>query len=236
MIKIQNSVPSVYYNSSRDFQLIGHLFDLVLNALKTDADLLFNLPFSTNSDDQLLDLMTYTFGLNLDKSRYTSKQLRAICSVAPQMMKAKGSIKAVDLLCTALMHADGLEDLYVIQPSEDNTSLNIYLSPLASCRDIILEILPYILPAGMIFNITITSKHNELKTKDITNLQDKVLINFYKNSAPLTQITEDMIDTLTKPGIFNYTEAKDTKQKELVTKSNLAIGRMLHSIDDLKEE
>ena len=68
MIKIQESVPSIYYNSSRDFQLLGHLFDLVLNSTKTEADLLFNLPLSTNSDDQLLDLMTFTLGLRLEPS------------------------------------------------------------------------------------------------------------------------------------------------------------------------
>ena len=67
MVKIQESVPQIYYNSSRDFQLIGHLFDLVLNSVKTEADLLFNLPLSTNSDDQLLDLLAFTLGLRLSK-------------------------------------------------------------------------------------------------------------------------------------------------------------------------
>jgi hypothetical protein len=176
MIKIQDSVPGIYYNSSRDFQYIGHLFDLVLNAVKTDADLLFNLPLSVNSDDQLLDLMTYTFGLRLDKARYNSKQLRAICSVAPQMLRAKGSSKAVRLLCTALMHADGLEDYFTITVNPDRPELTITLSSLASCKEIILELLPYILPAGMVFNIISTSTA-DFKAQTRVVLQDEVIIN-----------------------------------------------------------
>lgn len=153
MIKIQNSVPSIYYNSSRDFQLLGHLFDLVLNSTKTEADLLFNLPLSTNSDDQLLDLMTFTLGLRLNKAKYTSRQLRAICSVAPRMMRLKGSQKAIELLCTALMRADSAEGNFSIVLNEAQTELTVYITSYATCRDALHEVLPYILPAGMVFKI-----------------------------------------------------------------------------------
>ena len=153
MIRVQDSVPSVYYDSSRDFQYIGHLFDLVLNAVKTDADLLFNLPFSTNSDDQLLDLMAYTLGLRLSKDKYTSAQLRSICSVAFKMMRAKGSLKAVNLLCTALLRADSVSGSFNTELSEDGTELIVYITNMSTCKDILHEILPYIVPAGLVFNI-----------------------------------------------------------------------------------
>jgi hypothetical protein len=54
MIKLQNYTPEIYYKESRDFQFIGRLFDLVLNAVKTDADLLYHIPLSTDSDEKLL--------------------------------------------------------------------------------------------------------------------------------------------------------------------------------------
>ena len=44
MIKLRNLTPDVYYNESRDFQFIGRLFDVVLNSVKTEADLLYNVP------------------------------------------------------------------------------------------------------------------------------------------------------------------------------------------------
>jgi hypothetical protein len=157
MIKIKDSVPSIYYNSSRDFQLIGHLFDLVLNAVKTDVDTLFNLPISTNSDEQLLDLMTFTLGLRLNKAKYTSKQLRAICSVAPKMMRTKGSDTSIELLCTALMRADSAKGHFKLEVSPDRSSVTVYITSYATCRDALQEILPYIVPAGMVFHIKETS-------------------------------------------------------------------------------
>lgn len=234
MIKIQDSVPNIYYDSSRDFQLIGHLFDLVLNAVKTDADLVFNLPISTNSDDQLLDLMTYTFGLQLDKTRYTSKQLRALCSVAPQMLRAKGSVKAVRLLCTALMHADGLEDLFTLTPSADNTQLTISLSPLASCKEIILEILPYILPAGMVFNIISTGLSSATSHSEI-DLQDSVVICNVEPPAtaqPLTHPTSSILSDYRDAGVFG----SDTTGASLVLNSKLAPNAVLIKPEPIKED
>jgi hypothetical protein len=237
MIKIQESVPSVYYNSSRDFQFIGHLFDLVLNAVKTDADLLFNLPLSINSDDQLLDLMTYTFGLRLDKKRYNSKQLRAICSVAPQMLRAKGSKKAVQLLCTALMHADGLEDQFDVHMNDNNTVLTIYLSPLASCKDIILEILPYILPAGIVFNI-VSIGQSKLTTTTEIGLEETVYTEFLKDPDSQKSRSEFSCPSISEaiaPGIFKKQDSASETDYKLALKSNIATNALLVRPSEMEE-
>ncbi len=236
MIKIQESVPSVYYNSSRDFQFIGHLFDLVLNAVKTDADLLFNLPLSINSDDQLLDLMTYTFGLRLDKKRYNSKQLRAICSVAPQMLRAKGSISAVQLLCTALMHADGLEDRFVVELSNNNTVLTISLSPLASCKDIILEILPYILPAGIVFNIVSIGTSKLAATTEV-GLDETVYTEFLRDTSQKSrsEFSRPSKPEAVTPGIFKEQDSANAADYKLELKSNLATNALLVKPSKMEE-
>lgn len=216
MIKIQESVPSIYYNSSRDFQLIGHLFDLVLNAVKTDADLVFALPFSTNSDDQLLELMAYTFGLKLDKDRYTSKQLRNICSVAPQMMRAKGSMKAVQLLCTALMHAEGLEDLFALKVSQNGAELTISLSANASCKEILHEILPYILPAGMVFNVVKSAK---VSSYALTSTGICDIVTYKKEMTPYAMFTKPQEDAAAA-GVFTLTDETPLHENKAV---NMAI-------------
>lgn len=169
MIKLQESVPDIYFNSSRDFQLLGHLFDLVLNSVKTEADMVFNLPFSINSNNQLLDLMAFTLGLRLDKAKYTSEQLRAICSIAPRLMKTKGSITSVDLLCAALMHADKVEGDFETNINSSGTELTIYITSYATCKEALQELLPYILPAGMTFRIKAKTKADSIQA---TNLID----------------------------------------------------------------
>jgi hypothetical protein len=167
-----------------------------------------------------LDLLTYTFGLKLDKARYTSKQLRAICSVAPQMMRAKGSRRAVELLCTALMHADGLEDAFSLNSSADNTELTIFLSTRATCKEVMMEILPYILPAGIVFNVIYTGISNA-EAFDSLTMQDQVKINMQPKEPRTVELIEPTTLAET-PGIFTY----DDKHLP-VLKPNLAIGARL---------
>jgi hypothetical protein len=151
MIRLQDLTPEVYYNESRDFQFIGRLFDVVLNSVKTEADLLMNLPLSTNSPDELLELMTFTFGLKLDLTKYTNNQLRAICSIAPHLMRTKGTMKAVELICTALLRAEGVEGTYKLQVKENN--LEVIMPPTAQNKELLRDLLPYVLPAGITFTV-----------------------------------------------------------------------------------
>lgn len=212
MVKIQESVPQIYYNSSRDFQLIGHLFDLVLNSVKTEADLLFNLPLSTNSDDQLLDLLAFTLGLRLSKEKYTSAQLRAVCSVAPRMMRNKGSKQAIELLCNALMRADSVEGASYVELTENK--LTVHISNISTCHDILYEILPYIVPAGIVFNIKeMTSYNTTIETQ--TAYQDKVLYGKFKPNTEMSYISPENLDS-TVDMSFKFTEAavENTKKDD----------------------
>lgn len=159
MIKLQNLTPEVLYDQSRDFQLIGRLFDLVLNSVKTEVDMLYNLPFSDNSSDELLSLLTLMYGLKLDRNKYTSRQLRAICSVMPKLMKTKGSFAAVDTLCRALLRADSIVGDFMIiacdggELNKTHCHLDIYMPSKDLHMEILFELLPYILPAGVTFTI-----------------------------------------------------------------------------------
>lgn len=208
MIKIQESVPSVYYDKSRDFQLIGHLFDLVLNSIKTEADLLFNLPLSTNSDDQLLALLAFTLGLRLSKDKYTSKQLRAVCSVAPKMMRLKGSKAAIDLLCSALVRADSSAG-YVRTDYKDNR-LSIYVTKTSTCQDLLYELLPYIVPAGIVFDIKeISEKSVPEQITQVKLSTNKVIFGEYKygQESNTLNLINEIPETL-EPLTFNIHESK----------------------------
>ena len=94
MIRLQDLVPNVYYEKSRDFQFIGRLFDIVLNSVKTNSDTLYNLPSGKNKDERLLNLLAFTLGFQ-PKHHYNSKQLEAICSVLPLIIQNKGSLMAI---------------------------------------------------------------------------------------------------------------------------------------------
>lgn len=213
MIKMQDLTPEVYFNNSRDFQLIGHLFDLVLNATKTEAEILFSLPLSENSPDQLLNLMAMTFGLKLDMTKYTATQLRAICSIAPKMMKTKGSLQAVHYLIAALMRTEGSSEEYLVEQDKLNPYHITILLPTQAKHKIILdEILPYILPAGMTYSIKqafIVTTQTDTKY----GYSDRVTVAKEYSIDKATLVDHKLIsdtDKLNKLNFFTYRETNGT--------------------------
>lgn len=161
MIKFQDYTPDIYYKESRDFQFIGRLFDIILNSVKTEADLLYNLPAADNLNEKLLDLLSYTLGFK-PKHHYSTVQLRAICSVFPQILRNKGSIQAIIIACNALFQAEGLEQAMDYSfTGRDHTDLTIYIPHEFGDLTLLNDLLEYIIPAGVSCNII-----KELAVKD----------------------------------------------------------------------
>ena len=168
MIKLQNYTPEVYYQESRDFQFIGRLFDLVLNSLKTETDLIYQIPLSTNSNEKLLELLAMTLGFE-PKHQYNAQQLKAVCSVFAEILKNKGSIKALKIACEALFNAADINQAldYDFTDSVDKTELNLYVPSEFEDLSILNDLLTYVLPAGMSCNII---KELRIVTSTNTNI------------------------------------------------------------------
>lgn len=151
MIRLQDLTPAVYYEQSRDFQLIGRLYDLVLNYSKTNTANLYNLPIGKNMDEQLLNLLALTLGFKPVKN-YNSKQLRAICSVLPTVLRHKGSIQALVLATNALLAAEGVKQPldYTMHPKQ---GITLYVAQELDDLNLFTDLLDYLLPAGLSCNI-----------------------------------------------------------------------------------
>lgn len=176
MIKLKELTPAIYYKESRDFQFIGRLFDIVLNSVKTEADLLYNLPLNTDSNDKLVDLLAFTLGFK-PKHHYNSRQLKAVCSVFPEILRNKGSIKALKIACEALFSSmDIAQNLtYDFTKGKDNTELNLYIAQDFGDITILTDLLSYVLPAGMSCNIirefhVIKESNTNIGIKNIVNV------------------------------------------------------------------
>jgi len=149
MIKLYDQVPQVYNNASRDFQYLSRLFDVVLNDVKHNIDDMYYLP-TCSENSRLTELLALTLGFKV-KRNYDQKQLSALVSILPSILKCKGTQKAIDLAGNALIKASGAQGsfigkvvdnvLEVIMP-KDSVDVNLFL-----------DILPYILPAGLSVNI-----------------------------------------------------------------------------------
>jgi hypothetical protein len=178
MIKLKDFTPEVYYKESRDFQFIGRLFDLVLNSVKTEADILYNLPAHNNTNEKLLNLLALTLGFK-PKHQYNSKQLQAICKVFPEILRNKGSIKAITIACSALFNAAGAEQTlsYDFTPNKDKTELNLYIPQNFNDVTILTDLLEYILPAGISCNII---RELQINIPALTEVQAEDKFNLYK--------------------------------------------------------
>lgn len=149
MIKFANQVPSIYTNASRDFQYIGWLVDVVLNSVKHNVDSLYNLPHAENNS-KITELLAITLGFKI-KRNYDKKQLAALVSILPAILKYKGTEKAITMAAAALIKASGASGDFSCTVKD--AKLEVILP-----RDLIditlfTDLLEYILPAGMTYRI-----------------------------------------------------------------------------------
>ena len=177
MIKLQDLTPSIYYEQSRDFQFIGRLYDIVLNYIKTNADNLYTLPIGKNMDEKLLNLLAFTLGFQ-SKHHYNSKQLLAICSVLPLILKNKGSLNAILIAVNSILYAEGISQ--ALDYEFKNNNLVLYLSQDLSDLTLLKDIMIYILPAGIGCDM-IKEIQSVNKIETILTTKDEVTV--YKDIA-----------------------------------------------------
>ena len=224
MIKLQDYTPEVYYRESRDFQFIGRLYDLVLNYVKTNADLIYSLPLSDNSDNQFIDLMAMTLGFHA-KHKYTSQQLKAICFVLSEIIRNKGTIKALTIACDAIFHAEGIQGQfeYELPDKDNNTNIIIYLPQELSDTTLLNDLFEYILPAGMSCQIIKTYSEKALPTTEVgvesTFSQykgDPAQNGFYDNNlfAKIAILSKNDTTNIST-GTLNVNDAKGVSNKDL---------------------
>jgi hypothetical protein len=165
MIKVETQVPSNYYARSRDFQLLGRLYDAAINSSKLYADLLGGLFAESCSDSRMLGLMMKTVGFD-EKRKYEDSDLIALRSSFKHILRMKGSRGAVEACVRLLLRAQNISDLFnvYISNTESTTGSD---EPLAKyevkivvpveMHDVALleDLLDYVLPAGYVYSIVV---------------------------------------------------------------------------------
>ena len=146
MINIKDQLPSIYYDASRDFQVLGHLYEVVLNYVKTNADMLYLLPNGIEADTRAIELLAMTLGFKLRRN-YDKDQLAALVSIFPQLLKIKGTKNAIDLAGNALVKASGAPGVF--DSKIENHVLIVHIPIEISDITLFIDLLPYILPSGI---------------------------------------------------------------------------------------
>lgn len=164
MIKFFDTVPTVYASASRDFQYLGWLIDIVLNDVKHNVDNIYNLPANTNNP-KLTELLTSTLGFKA-KRNYDQVQLMTIIKILPLILRYKGSIKAFEIICEAILHTTGTFGITKVDVEKPNL-LKIQLPKELKDTTLLVDLLPYILPAGMTYRIIPVTEDGSHNTTEI---------------------------------------------------------------------
>lgn len=165
MIKTQKMTPEVYYNTSRDFQLFGRLYDVIFNYLKNNSNAINDITTNLNPNQKILELMCNTLGFKTTHV-YDNNQLSALCSIFLSCMKGKGTAKSVLLLLRMVCCIENSTEEPQIIYGYNTDSLTITLPADVSNLTLVRDVLNYIMPAGTSYElITQSMKGFDAKTE-----------------------------------------------------------------------
>ena len=162
MIDVVRQLPYVYFAESRDFQVLARAYEVTYNYLKTNVDAMEHLTFDSAFDRSLLEMMALTIGFST-RHEYDQDDLMAVCSCFAELLRYKGSKKAIETAIMAVLNAQHIKGEVWVETeykmlggiSGDKSHLIIYI-PRVSVDDIVLleDIMDYVLPAGMTYTFT----------------------------------------------------------------------------------
>lgn len=193
---LENLVPDVYYDESRDFAYIGRVIEVLLNYMKSSADCVSVHYNNDAASANIVDLLADSLGFTA-KHAYNLSNLVAIVNSFQTMLRYKGSIVAIDMAIKILMNVQKLMPLTtlgdVCQISDDDPYLlNIYLPE--DLDDIVLleDLFDYLLPAGMYYVIHKVASGSGFTESEI-DMKSTIDGNIYSNDYPLANINNDIL-------------------------------------------
>lgn len=189
MIKTEYLTPEVYYNNSRDFQLLGRIYDIIFGYLKNNINSINNITDINAVDSTLIDLVTSTLGFK-KLHNYTSEQLRGLCSIFIEVIRCKGTIKSIETVLNMLANVYNCSTkIEVLKDPTDNSNLIITIPPQMPDITLFYDILNYILPAGITISVSFKTEIEKSVTSKMKTT-DSIECNNYVNISQLAFMSE----------------------------------------------
>lgn len=147
MFRVENNVPEVYVQESRDFQLFCRLYDLVLQSSRFSIDSMEQISNTQQCNNTLLTLLGSKIGIFEEFQDVPDSVLRLILDAFPYIVKAKGSLRAVQLTANVCSRITGGKVTVQRDFSDSNIIKVAFENPLQymSVFDALVE---YIRPVG----------------------------------------------------------------------------------------
>ena len=191
MFRLQNNVPEVYPDKSRDFQMFCRLFDVSFNSVKQSID---SLQYATDTllcDSSILPLLKTKLGFFSD-IELSDKELRYILQAFPTLIRYKGSYQALvyvsNLYSRLIGHADSIRVIH----NRDDFKIEVSSEEGISRSQVLFELLKYVLPTGYVIDYFITKYHDSgtqlVTTNSLVYNTHPVEYSFYRASTQLINL------------------------------------------------
>lgn len=172
-IRLQDNVPEVYVNESRDFQLLCRLYDCIINGVKFDIDSIRFITDTHNCNSRLLDLLKTKVGFFNDKYIF-SDDMRLILEAFPYIVKWKGSKKGILEAIRLYLKINKTDVDTELIINEEKCEIEIKIKAPLDNITILDEVLKYIIPAG--YTVKYSYYENEV-INDVVYLKNIVIYN-----------------------------------------------------------
>lgn len=169
MFILQNKVPDVYINESRDFQLLCRLWEGSWAGVKYNIDSIISLLDPFNIKGEFLELLATKVGFFTDED-IEDNALRYIISSFKYALRYKGSREGIRIAFTAILNSEHIvlnDTDIVIDIDNDNYSITINSPEEVRNTLALREYLKYILPPGYTYRVNryVISNKNTSKFK-----------------------------------------------------------------------
>lgn len=204
MFRIQDNVPEVYVEESRDFQLFTRIFDFAFQSCKLRAD---SLQYSNDPkycDESLLELLQTKVGL-FDKLNVNTEDLRKILAALPSIIPYKGSLKGIQSVVNLYLRLCSVKSSSIINPTPSTYVIELSTDAPLKNVELLYDLMYFIIPSGFRFEYyqsTISRTVSEFIHDDfidvaVTSSADAN----YRTIVSITTELEDKFDIMNIPEI-----------------------------------
>lgn len=176
MFRVQDNVPEVYVNYSRDFQLFCRLYDIIFTGIRYSIDSMEYLTDSKNYNVEVSELLQKKLGI-FNSINVSDKELKYLIDAFPYIIRNKGNVYAIESILRVFQRitADP-STTFTIDYTKFNVehSIQIDVSNNIKHIDLIREVLQFIVPTGYtvtINEVRISPMTTTIALEDITEIE-----------------------------------------------------------------
>jgi len=150
MFRVQDLVPEIYPDKSRDFQMFCRAYDVAFNGVKNSIDSISQITDTLRCRDRLLELLKTKLGL-FTSFPVSDEDLRLVLHAFPHIIRYKGSQRAIDyIVCLySRLVAYHQSSCYInMTPNKEGSVIEITSDYPIIKTDLLIQLIKLVVPTG----------------------------------------------------------------------------------------